>query len=120
MATNPSKQHIPKPEREVLDWLLDSDPSIRWQVLGDLTRAPAQAVAAERARVAREGWGAGLLARQQANGQWEGSEPDNPEWTCFLALMWLRDLGLDPASPEARRAVGRVVQLNESNGNSRM
>ena len=54
----------------VIDWLLDSDPSIRWQVMRDLTRAPAEAVAAERARVATEGWGARLLALQDADGQW--------------------------------------------------
>lgn len=45
-----------------LDWLLDSDPSIRWQVLRDLVHAPAAVVASERARVATEGWGARLLA----------------------------------------------------------
>ena len=48
----------------VIDWLLDSDPAIRWQVLRDLIDAPADEVAAERARVAREGWGAQLLALQ--------------------------------------------------------
>jgi hypothetical protein len=41
----------------VLDWLLDSDPAIRWQVLRDLADAPAATVAAERARVATEGGG---------------------------------------------------------------
>ena len=107
MATHPPKRHVPRPEASVIDWLLDSDPSIRWQVMRDLTGAPAEAVAVERARVAKEGWGARLLARQEANGHW-GGDPDNPEWTCFLALRWLRDLGLDPSSPEARRAVGLV------------
>ena len=53
----------------VLDWLLDSDPAIRWQGMRDLTDAPAAEVAAERARVAREGWGAQLLAAQGADGQ---------------------------------------------------
>ena len=56
----------------VLDWLLDSDPSIRWQALRDLADAPAEVVAAERARVATEGWGARLLALQGEDGQWEG------------------------------------------------
>lgn len=51
-------------------WLLDSDPSIRWQVMRDLTDEPAEAVAVERARVATEGWGARLLALQRADGQW--------------------------------------------------
>jgi len=55
-----------------LDWLLDSDPAIRWQVLRDLTNAPAAEVAAERARVATEGWGARLLAARDPDGQWLG------------------------------------------------
>jgi len=49
----------------VIDWLLDSDPAIRWQALRDLTDAPGDQVAAERARVATEGWGARLLASRQ-------------------------------------------------------
>jgi transcriptional regulator with XRE-family HTH domain len=54
----------------VIDWLLDSDPSIRWQVMRDLTAATDEAVAAERSRVAREGWGARLLAEQSPSGRW--------------------------------------------------
>jgi hypothetical protein len=52
----------------VLEWLLDSDPAIRWQVLRDLTDAPDDVVAAERARVATEGWGARLLEERDADG----------------------------------------------------
>jgi hypothetical protein len=48
-----------------------------------------------------------LLARQESNGRW-GGDPGNPEWTCLLSLLWLRDLGLDPSSTEALRAVARV------------
>ena len=55
---------------KVIEWLLDSDPSIRWQVMRDLTGEPAEAVAAERARVATDGWGARLLALQDEDGQW--------------------------------------------------
>jgi len=53
----------------VIDWLLDADPSIRWQVLRDLTDEPADVVDAERSRVATDGWGAGLLALQALDGQ---------------------------------------------------
>lgn len=56
----------------VTEWLLDSDPSIRWQVMRDLTGEPADVIAAERSRVASEGWGARLLALQGADGQWDG------------------------------------------------
>ena len=54
---------------DVVGWLLDSDPAIHWQVMRDLTDAPADQVAAERARVAGEGWGARLLALQRQDGQ---------------------------------------------------
>jgi hypothetical protein len=89
-------------------WLLDSDPSIRWQVMRDLTGAPAAEVAAERARVATEGAGARLLALQGADGRWGGAAW-NRGWTSTMhVLMLLRDMGLDPASDPARRAVGLV------------
>jgi hypothetical protein len=91
----------------VIDWLLDAGPTIRWQVMRDLLDAPAEDVAAERARVATHGWGAKLLAAQSADGLWPRPDTD-PEWSCFLHLALLRDLGLDPRSAEARRAVGLV------------
>ena len=59
----------PEPEASVIRWLLDSDPSIRWQVMQDLTGAPADEVAVARASVATEGAGARLLALQAADGR---------------------------------------------------
>lgn len=92
----------------VIDWLLDSDPSIRWQVMRDLTNAPAEDVAAERARVATEGLGSRLLALQSADGRWGGAAWNRGWDSTMHVLMLLRDLGLDPSSGEARRAVGLV------------
>jgi hypothetical protein len=92
----------------VTDWLLDSDPAIRWQVMRDLTDRPADEVATERARVASEGWGAQILARQEADGRWSGGTYF-PEWrSTTLALDLLRLFGLDPASEEAQRAIAPV------------
>ncbi len=92
----------------VIDWLLDADPSIRWQVLRDLEDEPADVIAAERSRVATEGWGARLLALQAADGRW-GGRPWSHDWTdTFHVLELLRRFGLDPASEQARRAVGLV------------
>jgi len=108
MATNPPKRQAPRPQSSVIRWLLDSDPSIRWQVLRDLTGAPAHAVALERARVASEGWGAQLLALQGADGRWGGAAWNRGWDSTMHVLMLLRDFGLDPASSEARRAVGLV------------
>jgi hypothetical protein len=114
----------------VVEWLLDSDPAIRWQVMCHLTDAPDRDVAAERARVATEGWGARLLALQRQDGQWDGGTPTFtspaaakwwqsmpperkgtlfPEWTSTTwSLALLRAFGLDPASAAARRAVRLV------------
>ena len=108
MATNPPKRQAPKPNRSVIRWLLDSDPSIRWQVMRDLIGAPADEVAAERARVATEGAGARLLALQGADGRWGGAAWNRGWNSTMHVLMLLRDMGLDPASDQARRAVGLV------------
>ena len=108
MTINPPKQQAPKPKKSVIQWLLDSDPSIRWQVMRDLIGAPADEVAAARARVATEGWGARLLALQGADGSWAGTA-FNQGWDSTMhVLSLLRELGLDPACDEARRAVGLV------------
>ncbi len=90
-----------------LDWLLVADPAIRWQALRDLTDAPADQVAAERARVATEGWGARLLALPREDGLWDTGTSE-PEWPSLLALLMLRDMGLDASSEEARKAIGPV------------
>src|SRR5437867_3159806 len=91
----------------VIDWLLDSDPAIRWQAMRDLTDAPADQVAAERARVASEGWGARLLTLRREDGLWDTGTPQTEEIT-LLALLLLRDMGLDPSSEEARNAIGLI------------
>jgi hypothetical protein len=91
-----------------VDWLLDSDPSIRWQVMRDLTEAPAQLIAVERARIATEGAGAQLLALQAADGRWGGAAWNRGWDSTMHVLSLLREMGLDPASIEAQRAVGLV------------
>jgi hypothetical protein len=92
----------------VIRWLLNADPSIRWQVMRDLTDAPDEEVAAERARVATEGAGARLLALQGADGRWGGAAWNRGWNSTMHVLMLLRDMGLDPASDQTRRAVGLV------------
>ena len=92
----------------LIDWLLDSDPAIRWQVMRDLVHEPAGVVAAERSRIAAEGWGARLLALQTPDGAW-GGRAWSHDWTdTFHVLELLRWLGLDPGSRQARQAVGLV------------
>jgi hypothetical protein len=114
--------HIMNQHLSPIDWLLDSDPSIRWQVLGDLLHAPEDHdavksawvaeenahVAAERARVATEGWGGHLLHLQGADGTWGGAAWNRGWDSTMHVLMLLRDFGLDPESGAARQALARV------------
>jgi len=88
-------------------WLLDSDPSIRWQVMRDLTDEPDEVVAAERARIAAEGWGARLLDLQTPDGHW-GDDTEHGWMTTTDILQLLKDLGADPAGEKVRRAIGLV------------
>ncbi len=103
-----------------LEWLLDADPAIRWQVLRDLTDAPADDVAAERRRVEHEGWGAALLAARDPDGRWLGGacfpgrgerpQDGHQPWTSTLpVLLELYALGLDPASEAARDTTALVA-----------
>ncbi len=115
---------------DVVGWLLESDPAIRWQVMRDLLDASDREAARERACVASSGWGARLLALQRPDGQWEGEAPEFPspeaadwwsslpperrgtlfpQWTSTAwSLTLLRDFGLDAESAPARRAVQLV------------
>src|SRR5271170_3789852 len=102
----PMSIHDYAPRPAHIKWLLDSDPSIRWQVMRDLTDEAPDAIAAERSRVATEGWGAQLLARQSPAGDWGGGA----KWDLITlwSLVVLKDLGLDPSSKQARKMIDRV------------
>ena len=102
----------------VIEWLLNSDPSIRWQVMRDLLDAPEREWMTERAKVETEGWGARLLSCQDEDGQWAGGaflpagfdprewKQRGQPWTATtFSLSQLREFGLDPACDCARRAV---------------
>jgi len=98
-----------QPSKEVLDWLLDSDPAIRWQVRQDLLDDDAASVAAERALVPHSGWGAALLARQDPDGRWGGGLY-RPKWTSTTyTLLLLHRLGLPPGNEGARRGVEALL-----------
>ena len=105
---------------DVTDWLLEGDPAIRWQVMRDLTDTSPEQVAAERARVEHEGWGARLLALQGADGLWDGGacfpagytggEPGQPWTTTMHTLQTLQICGLDPACESAQRAIALIAE----------
>src|ERR1700689_105566 len=94
----------------VIQWLLEGDPAIRWQPLRDLIGADERTVERERKKIARDGWGARFLARQDADGRWAGAASletglYSPKWiSTTYTLMTLRDFGLSPSNRQAKKA----------------
>jgi hypothetical protein len=108
MSTPQSGGQAAKLQGPTVTWLFESDPSIRWQVMHDLTDASAEEVARERSRVATEGMGARLLALQGSDGGWGGAAWNRGWNSTMHVLMLLREMGLDPASDQARHAIALV------------
>ncbi len=87
-----------------IQWLLGGDPAIRWQTLRDLLGASPRTLQREQAQIAREGWGARLLARQDPEGTWAGGLY-TPKWTSTTyTMLLLRDFGLPAGNRQARKA----------------
>src|SRR5437870_7921630 len=100
---------------KAIQWLLDGDPAIRWQTLRDLVGAKPCIVERERSKVAREGWGARLLARQDREGTWAGGLSSDgglysPKWiSTTYTMLLLRDFGLPATNRQARRACALLL-----------
>src|SRR5437773_6370906 len=99
----------PRTDR-VIQWLLDGDPAIRWQALRDLVGTAERTVEHERRKVARDGWGARLLARQDPEGTWAGGLSSDgglysPKWiSTTYTMLLLRDFGLAANNAQAQKA----------------
>ena len=105
-----------KPQTDsVIQWLLEGDPSIRWQTLRDLAGAAERTVERERRKVARDGWGARLLAKQDPEGTWAGGLSSDgglytPKWTSTTyTMLLLRDFGLPANNRQARKACPHLL-----------
>ncbi len=89
---------------KIIQWLLEGDPSIRWQVRRDLLKQSPVRVEAERRKIAKEGWGARLLDLQDPSGRWGGGMY-GPKWiSTTYTMLTLRLLGLPPSNSQAKRA----------------
>jgi hypothetical protein len=116
---------------DVIEWLMHSDPSIRWQLMRDILDRPEAEWSAERAKIETEGWGARLLALQDQDGQWAGGAhfpadfkwpgpetfqgPGRPwlgegqPWTSTShVLALLREFGIEPRSDRIRQSVDLI------------
>jgi hypothetical protein len=85
----------------VCTWLMDGDPSVRWQVLRDLLGADEKSISTERSRIAAKGWGANLLSYQDESGRWGGQLYSNKWLSTTYTLLLLRQMGLEPSNLQA-------------------
>jgi hypothetical protein len=81
--------------QEVINWLLEGDPSIRWQTLRNLCSASESEIEKERSKIESEGWGKRLLSFQDPSGTWDNGLY-TPKWTSTTYTLLLRRLGLKP------------------------
>jgi hypothetical protein len=99
-----------------IEWLLSGDPAIRWQTLRDLVGATEASVDHERQRIAQDGWGARLLAKQNPDGRWAaGVSPDSglysPKWiSTTYTMLLLRDFGLPANNRQVRKACKLLLE----------
>ena len=90
----------------ILPWLLAGDVAIQYQVHRDLLGQDRPDL---RQRVATEGWGKAILARQDPGGHW-GSGYYQPKWTStHYTLLDLRNLELPPDNPAVSACLGTVM-----------
>ena len=95
-------------EQGIIDWLLEGDPAIRWQVHQHLLN-DSDTAAQERVRVAADGWGADLLARQDPSGRWAGQLYAHKWLSTTYTLQLLRRMGLDPGNRQAQQACQHLL-----------
>jgi hypothetical protein len=103
--------------RRVVEWLLDGDPAIRWQVMRDLTRSSANNWQAEQEKVATEGWGARLLSHQDGEGRWTPRLYGKKWISTTYTMVLLRRMGLPRSEPRALRSC--QLFLEEGQGTRR-
>ena len=89
---------------EIISWLLEGDPSIRWQVQRDLLKLSPTKYEAERKKIAKEGWGVRLLDLQDSDGRWGGGMYGPKFISTTYTMLTLRLLGLSQNNAQAKRA----------------
>ena len=98
-------------EKQIIEWLLQGDVSIQYQVYRDLLKEDRKDL---RARIANEGWGEQFLSKRKSNGVW-GDRFYQPKWTStHYTLLDLRNLNLDPDNEMIRELIEQVLQTSKA------
>jgi hypothetical protein len=92
--------------KQILNWLLESDVSIKYRVHRDFLSVERQDL---RSRIETEGWGAKFLSKRKSNGHW-GQKFYQPKWTSsHYTLLDLRNLCISPENPLIKESIDLIV-----------
>ncbi len=95
----------------IIDWLLDGDVSIQYQVYRDLLNKQRSDL---RKRISKEGWGYKFLSARNENGHW-GKAFYQPKWTStHYTLLDLKNLAISPNIKEIKQTLSMILKENKS------
>lgn len=96
-------------KEKIINWLLDGDVSVQYQVWRDLLGVDKKDL---QGRIEKEGWGLRFLSKRKAGGYW-GDRFYQPKWiSTHYTLLDLRNLNLPPGNEIAQESIEQVLQNN--------
>ena len=94
-------------KQEIIDWLLEGDVAIQYQIYRDLLDRSRPEL---QRRIAEEGWGAQFLRCRNANGLW-GRGFYQPKWTSsHYTLLDLKMLAISPDHRMIRESIHQIAR----------
>ena len=95
--------------QQIIDWLLEGDVSLQYQVWRDLLGADKKKL---QSRIANEGWGNKILSKRNSDGHW-GDRFYQPKWiSTHYTLLDLRNLNLPSNNEIVQETIELVLQNN--------
>jgi len=95
--------------QQIIDWLLEGDVSIQYQVWRDLLGVDKKKL---QASISTEGWGQEYLSKRKPDGHW-GDGFYQPKWiSTHYTLLDLRNLNLSPTNDIVQETIELILQNN--------
>ena len=96
---------------QIIEWLLEGDVSIQYQVSRDLLGIDREDL---QQRIAQEGWGKQYLSKRNSNGHW-GQRFYEPKWiSTHYTLLDLRNLNIKPDNEIVKESIELVLNMGKA------
>jgi hypothetical protein len=94
-------------DHSIIDWLLEGDVAIQYQVHRDLLHCDKRRL---QDRIAREGWGARFLSFRHDNGHWGGGFYQSKWISTHYTLLDLKNLSIAPRQKDIRSTIQKILR----------